>query len=560
MKKFLSSFLVFALCISVVLTGCGNKDKGETAQSTATQSAASQSEVSNMNPSGEFPIVKEKITLKFLVPQAGYISDMATNEMTKYMEEKTNVHIDWDVSANFSEVKSVVLASGDYPDAILGGGITQEEQMIYGSKGSFLPLNDMIDKYGVEMKKMFSALTYVQGEITTPDGNIYAMPSVSETYHMMFRNKLWINSAWLKKLNLEMPKTTEELYNVMKAFKEQDPNGNGKKDEIPLSGIISRTNGAPYQSPVPFLMSAFITDDGDKRWAQPFDGKLDTIVNKPEFKEGLKFIQKLFKEGLLDTEVFTQTGEVLKQKGENPGAPLLGAVASNAPHAFTNMDGEAFKQYDAVPPVKGPAGVQTTAFVPDRVFQGFFVITDKCKYPEVAFRWGDWLFSEEATYRSILGVEGKDWRKAEANEVGINGKPAKYAKIASINDIQNSNWAQNAPNLRTAEWRLSEVAPEDIYTKAGFEKRLYQASKLYDGFQTEKVFPSNIYIALDKAAEAAQLKKDVYDYIEQSIAKFITADVDIDKEWDAYVKTLNDMGLSKYIELNQNAYDAVYGK
>jgi len=554
-----------ALCLSVLLTACGGtEEKGQTDNKTVQTSASAQNEDSkpaNMNEAGVFPIVKDKVTLSVLTNQNGLIVNMETNEMTKYMEEKTNVHIDWQISANLAETKSIFLASGDYPDVIFNGDITQEEQMIYGPKGVFIPLNELIEKYGVETKNMFNQLSFVKPEITNPDGNIYALPMVSETYHMMFRYKMWINTEWLKNLNLKMPETTEEFYQVLKAFKEKDPNGNKKQDEIPLSGITNRFNEMPtYFSPVTYLMSAFITDDGNNRWVQPFNGKLDTILNKPEFKEGLKYLNKLYKEGLLDTEVFTQDPSVLKQKGENAGTPLLGAVSSHGPHVFTNMDGETFKKYDAIPPLKGPAGVQTTAFVPERVYQGCYVITNKCKEPEAAFRWADWLYSEEATQWTINGREGKEWRKAEAGETGINGKPAKWAIITKINELQNVNWAQMGPSVRTAEWRLSQAAPTDIYSNAGFEARLYQASKLYDPYHTEDIFPVNIFLPLENAAEVAQLRDALNKFVDESTARFITGDLDIESGWDGYIKSLNDIGLNRFIELNQKAYEMVYKK
>ena len=566
MKRIITLLLCAALFISTFLTACSGaneKNQPESSQVQASTAAVNNtdSKLNNMNEPGVFPIVKEKVNLNILTGQSSLIVNMETNEMTKYMEDKTNVHINWQVSANLGDTKRIMLASGDYPDIIFSGNIGREEQMLYGPKGVFVPLNELIEKYGVETKNMFNNLTYVKQEITNPDGNIYGLPMVSETYHMMFRYKMWMNTEWLKKLNLNMPETTEDFYQVLKAFKENDPNGNMKKDEIPLSGISNRFNGMPtYLSPVTFLMSSFITDDGNDRWAQPFNGTLDTILTKPEFKEGLKYLNRLYKEGLLDTEVFTQDLTVLKQKGENPEGALLGAVSCHGPHMFTNMGGDTFKKYDPVPPLKGPAGVQSTAYVPDRVFQGAFVITNKCEEPEVAFRWADWLYSEEATQWTINGREGKEWRKAESGETGINGKPGKWAIIAKINELQNVNWAQMGPSVRTSEWRLSQVAPQDIYSNEGFETRLYQATKLYDGHHAEDVFPVSLFVPLEDASESAQLRDTIYKYVDETTARFITGDLDIDSGWDGYVKSLNDMGLNRFIELNQKAYDSVYKK
>lgn len=72
--------------------------------------------------------------------------------------------------------------------------------------------------------------------ITAPDGNIYALPSINDCYHCSMAQKMWIYKPWLDKLGLDVPTTTDELYTVLKAFKDKDPNGNGKADEVPLTG------------------------------------------------------------------------------------------------------------------------------------------------------------------------------------------------------------------------------------------------------------------------------------------------------------------------------------
>src|SRR5665811_1513692 len=122
-------------------------------------------------------------------------------------------------------------------------------------------------------------------------------------YHCWFSQKLWINSSWLKKLNLEMPKTTDDILKVYRAFRDNDPNGNGKKDEYALSGANIKTSW--HSNPVDYFMCAFIYDDGGDRLSLE-NGKVDVNFNKPEFKEGLKFMNTMWKEKLIDPAAFTQ--------------------------------------------------------------------------------------------------------------------------------------------------------------------------------------------------------------------------------------------------------------
>lgn len=554
MKKVIV-ILCLTLIFSNLFSACVSTKKEEGTEESLKMSTG-QNEDSNFSSPGTFPIAKDKITLKFLTRENALIADISTNEMTKYMEEKTNIHIDWDVSANLSETKAVILASGDYPDVFFSAGITKDEETIYGSQGAFLALNDLIEDYSVELKKIFSKVKYFRPSITTADGNIYSLPMVSETYHGYFGNKMWVNTKWLNQLDMKPPTTTEEFYQMLISFKNNDPNNNSTKDEIPLSALP----GPQYYSVETFLMCPFITDAGLERFVQPYvKGNLDIISNKPEFRNGLRYLNKLYKEDLIDPETFTQDSKILKTKCENN---FVGAFPAHTPSAFTDINGEQYKNFDPIAPLVGPEGVQSVGIHATSTTTGYYVITNKCKYPEAAFRWADWLFSEEALHRSINGVEGVNWRKAEPGELGINGEPGKWKKLATTTGVtQNNHWAQMGPSYRSSPWRLSEVAVQDIYDPLGLETRLYQATKLYEGLQKEPIFnPGSLglYIGVEYAAELAKLKESLVKYQDESIARFITGDLDIEGDWDRYVKTLDDMGLKRYLELYQKAYDDKY--
>src|SRR5699024_2406165 len=137
-----------------------------------------------VTPAGTFPIVEEETTLKVMIRGNSLVEDFETNEFTKWYEEKTNVHVEFEVvpESNVEERLNLALSSGDYPDVILEMGVTPTQQMIYGKQGVFLALNDLIEEYGEETKKMFETLPEIEEAITAPDGNIYALPHVNECY------------------------------------------------------------------------------------------------------------------------------------------------------------------------------------------------------------------------------------------------------------------------------------------------------------------------------------------------------------------------------------------
>lgn len=549
MKKKFAMFLCLLCLITTLfltLTGCKAKEA-------KTTNGSSSSELS---APGVFPLVKNKVTLKFFAPQNVNIKDMNTNTFTTFYENKTNVHIQWELvpADALTDKRSLALASNDLPDVFFGAGVTKEEEMLYGTQGIFLPLNKYIDKQGVEIKKMFAAVPVVKPGITTPNGSIYSLPQENQCYHCWFSQKLWINSSWLKKLNLEMPKTTDDILKVYRAFRDNDPNGNGKKDEYALSGANIKTSW--HSNPVDYFMCAFIYDDGGDRLSLE-NGKVDVNFNKPEFKEGLKFMNTMWKEKLIDPAAFTQDESTLKQVGENPAAEILGSVTVGFFGGFTSLTGTRMKNYDAVPPLKGPNGVQTTGWYPYDYAAGQYVITKACTNPELAYKWADWLYSDEATFLYIeCGREGKEWKKASATDKDLNGNPAKWMRTDTYayGEIQNVHYYQMGPSYRSREYRESWGSPQDPYAEKGYELRLQLETKPYEAFKPATVFPP-VYMDASAVKEIAQIKTPINDYVNESIAAFVTGNMDIEKEWDKYTKNLESLNLKRYIELQQKAFD-----
>ncbi len=556
MKKLLSIALCLLLSLSLFIAGCSQTTDTDSQSNNTDQeqqgTTNNEEAQSLMTEPGTFPIVNEKITLTFFTGQNPAIEDYKTNEATKYMEELTNVYIDWVVSPEPAQTKNLMLASGDYPDVFFNAGVTPIEEMRYGSQGIFITLNDLIDQYGFNIRnRLFAELPIAEKIITTPDGSIYGIPRVADGYHMSWRNKMWINTTWLNNLGLEAPTNTEEFYQVLKAFKEDDPNGSGKQDTIPLTGLGS--DG--WNSPVPFIMSAFITDDGASQGARRTimkDGQVDSIANKPEFREGLRYLHMLYSEGLLDIETFTQDRETQTSKGE---AGILGAVSANAPHMFTSIGGEATRSFDVLPPIEGPNGLKSTAYFSPDIHRGYFIITDKCEYPEVALRWVDHLFGEEGAWKVNQGREGVGYRKAEPGEIGVDGNPAIFASIISRGEMQNEFWT-DPPGYVNRDYYFGAVAAEDIYSQAGFQRRFIEATFLYEGYEPKESFPDKIYIKMDYIDEVAELETLITGYVNESIARFIIGDLDIENEWDKYVNTLEGMGLERYLEILQQSYVA----
>ncbi|GIP26479.1 ABC transporter substrate-binding protein [Paenibacillus sp. J23TS9] len=568
-KTWLGTISCLMICM-LLLSACGgtkaadpNSSGDQANNQTAEKTDNKAAEEDVFTPVGSYPIVKKPMTIKMFAPQFATIENMDTNLFTKYLEDKTNIKIAWDLVPDnaLNDRKQLMLASGDYPEVILHGGLTKEEQMKYGQQGVFIPLNDLIEQYAPNIKKAMQDISYMKASITAPDGNIYALPQVNECYHCDNALKMWINKKWLDKLGLSVPTTTDEFYNVLKAFKEKDPNGNGKNDEIPLTGSDEMWAGNVSA----FLMNSFILDDYVDKDSGTFlrdvDGKVDFTANKEEWKQGLIYLNKLYKEGLIDPAAFTQNADAVQQMANREPDNIMGTLSTALISYAYSMDDKAprHKDYVAVPPLKGPNGVQQTLNFAG-IGNSQFAITNKATKEQqiAAIRLADYLYTEEAILLEENGPEGPGWRKAKPGEMDMNGQQAKYTAIPATEKkpTHNDGWEQIGPSLRTYAYRASWTSPQDPLAPDGYGTRLNQVSKEYEPFHSKEQYPNGLFIALEDAEIAAQIKTTLVGYVKSNMAQFITGSKDINKEWDSYVKGLDGMQLSQYLDIYQKALDA----
>lgn len=579
-NKIILMMLVVALVLSMI-AGCGSSK--DDSSKTDTQTAANQQPSSSASdssdssgssdsdlytPPGEMPIVKERIQLTIFAPADGENS-RDENLQTKELEELTNIDIVWRIAPddNIKDKMNLMFASGDVTDIImLGVGaanrLDKATEALLGAQGLILPLNEYFDTISVGYKRAFEELPGFREYITTPDGNIYTLPNVDGSLHVQYNCKLWINTHWLDNLGLDMPTTTDEFYQVMKAFKEQDANGNGDlNDEIPLSTVKS---GAGTQIDG-FLMNPFqLSPENSRLYVD--NGKVTFAPVQEGYREGLRYLHKLYKEGLLNPESFTQDRQNQVNINESGDECVIGAFLAQRPGYacdLTSMpNSKKWEQYQSLPPLKGPSGQAIAAWNPYVMYQtGMTFISSTCEYPEAAFRLIDYLATPEGSRRSAHGIEGVHWRKAKEGELGIDGEQAIVTLIEGANK-ENVSWGQLAGLVRLPKDTVAITTNQDPYAEGvhpldGRQIVMYKASLEHEKVRQplESVMP-DLYMSEDAAEEMALLKTNIMDYHAESLVRFITGDLDIDKDWDAYVQQLNSIGLDRYLELLQKAYDA----
>ncbi|WP_420799828.1 extracellular solute-binding protein [Paenibacillus paridis] len=549
MKKRLVSLLAIVMMTSMVLGACSTDNK--------------PSNAATNKPQTEETGATAPVEVSIFAVQESNI-DLPTNKFTKFVEEKFNIKLKFESTPpdGAKEKRQISLASGDYPDAYMLPGyidqFTQADVVKYGKQGVLVPLNDLIEKYAPNIKAAMEKDSDLKAFNTAPDGNIYGLVAYSQCFHCSYPNKMWINTKWLDKLQLEMPKTPEEFKAVLKAFKTQDPNGNGIADEVPLSGS-TEDFGVRV---IPFLMNGFVYDD-DRNYLNLTNGKVESAALKPEWKEGLTYIKSLYDEGLIDPGAFAQNAEAFKKIGENGDAQILGAGAGMHPAIFVNIDvgNKNSADYNPVPPLTGPHGSFATHDGGGVAPGAKFVITNKASEEQqiALIKLVDYMFTEEGQTNSASGMEGIDWRKPKEGEVALGeGVEPKVATIPAVEGEapRNAGWSGTAHFYMPREYRDSWVQGTDIYDSANYERRLYQATLQYQGHEPKELFPLwAIWIDNAEVDEASILQTNIKSYIEQNALQFITGNKSLEKDWDAYVKGLQDLKINRYLEILQKAYD-----
>jgi putative aldouronate transport system substrate-binding protein len=506
---------------------------------------------------GKLPLVAEPVTLTVFVPSVGFVEDFKTNAYAKWVEEQTGVRIEWIESdkVDARNKLSALLASGAYPDIIFGAngtGLASQDLYRYGRQGVFIPLNRLIEEQGFWIKDLFAAEPAFKRIVTSPDGNIYGLPAVfTDDYHMTMRQKFWINQRWLDRLGLPLPTTTEEFFRVMVAFKDLDANGDGRtNDEIPMTGAKRNMEDLAL-----WVMSAFVPAGGQDDSGDAFLNNYEFIVDdgvffsadKREFREGLRFLRRMYLRGLFDVSALTQDRSQIRPFVEGP-VNRVGGVASHHPANFTALSddpGAPIREYVAVPPLRGPAGRASTPWFIDAVIKpGEFAITDRCRHPELAFRWADHFYRLESALHD-KGVEGVHWERIDSASglVALNGKPAKYRYLKPLSKEDNAQinmgpgWTRDLKN---------EFARAPGFS---YEEFLYNSTKLYDPRKVRRYPYATVSIADRDFAEFNELRRTIHTYVAEATDRFIIGDLDIDAEWDAYVAQLDRIGLGRYLKI-----------
>ncbi|MDT3427932.1 putative aldouronate transport system substrate-binding protein [Paenibacillus forsythiae] len=517
---------VSVLASLVLLTACSSGSGGN---------AASKEQ----DPNG-------KVTLN-VITQSSPLAPADPNEklINKRLEEKTNVHINWKNFTKdvFVEKRNLAVASGSLPDAIFNADYSDYELLKLAKDGAIIPLNDLIDKYMPNLKKVLEEAPEYKAMITAPDGNIYGFPWIEELGEGKERIQAvdsmpWINVDWLKKLNLEMPKTTEELKKVLIAFKTQDPNGNGQADEIPLSFI-----NKPGAEDLAYLFASFGEGENPDHAVVSNDGKVIFAPAEEGYKNAVSYINELYKEGLIDVEAYTQDWSTYLAKGKDQKYGLFFSWDK------ANISGPN-DTYQVLPPLAGPGGqVNVTRTNGLGLARGKMVVTSANKNLEATAKWVDQMYDPVQSVQDNWGTYGDDKQQNifEFDEAKGMLKHLPLDGAAPVELREKTSIGGPLAVLNSYYGKYTTV-PDDAKGRMDIIKNI-----MAPHMKADNVMPS-VFNSIEELNRLTTIEADLFAYVLRMRTEWYQ-NGKVNEQWGDYLKELDRLGLEEWLKIKQDGYD-----
>lgn len=515
MKKSYTMILMAALMLNLVLSGCATKNTGGSNDKNV--------------PAGSSKIANKPLELS--IHMHVWNNTIYNDEFPvfKKAQEITNVALKGSASRTATDSKqlfNIMMASGAQADIVdyYKGDIEK-----YANEGAFIALNELIEKYAPNIKAFMEKNAEARKYMYASDGKIYMIPNFMDGQVA----KGWmIRKDWLDKLGLGIPKTIDEYYNVLKAFKERDPNGNGKKDEIPFFTRDSIVAAGE-------LLSLFGVEGS---WSAKA-GKVHYGAYTPEYKNAMAKIADWYSQDLIDKEVFT--------RGDNARDQLLGNDVGGSTHDwFTSTTSYNTKLKEKFPgfefiPIAPPADVNGKVW--EQTSRGLtsdvgWAITKNNQHPVETIKYFDFWFSEEGRRLMNFGIEGQQYEmvdgKPKFKEEILNGKKP---PVVLLHDIGAQLPVGFQQDFSYEEQIMDPIAREGV--------KMYMDNKYcIDQFPKVTLTPEEKSAFDDKWPAIST-------YIRETTQRWVLGGEPVEGNFENYIAKLKSMGMDEMITIYQNAYD-----
>lgn len=545
-KKFLRT-MALAVAATLLLTACssgggssaGGSSSSAAESSTPTSSTAEASGTTSEDTgSGEESYLCSdeplELTAHIHWGNVYVLSDdwTVTNEAAKM----TNISLKGTASpmeTDSTEAFNLMIAGQDIPD-IVGGNRDLINQ--YGMEGAFMPLNDLIEEYAPDFKKILDENPDIKGAITAADGNIYQIPFV---YESLVSEAWFVRQDWLDAVGMEAPTTVDELHDVLTAFVNEDPNGNGQKDEVGYFTRLTNTDNV-----LKGLLSLFGIQDARHT---DEEGNVGVGLYSEEYKEAIKSVSQWYAEGLIDPEIFTRGSnarDILFP--ENNGGVIHDWIPSTTGYNEKLQESvPGFKVVGILPPTD-VNGDQWEVEARARLSGAGWAIGANNEHPEETMKYMNFWWTEAGRRLQTYGVEGDTYTM-------VDGEPVYTDKVLNATNPINDY-------MRQIGGQIEDMASlhDNSYERFMSDEEGNRVTKMYE--ESGLVNKMNVKLP---AVSFTQEELDVVNskwqpcrnYMLEQLQKWTFDGSTIDAEFDQYMANLKSMGIEDVIAAYQSAYD-----
>ncbi len=558
MKKRIAALTLAAMMTASALAGCG----GATADSAPTNGKADTSASAGAESTGTSSGEKVKLTALFIAHPL--TKDLNEMQWLQEIEDKAGVDVEWEtIYTDWETVKATRFASGDIPDLVFNATIDSDYTTY---NGLFQDMTGLIEKDAPNIQAMFTEQPDTK-VLASLDGKIYGIPKFQGKWPST-NTVMFINKQWLDNLGLEKPTTFSELEAVLKAFKEQDANGNGDmNDEIPLDYNAYGGNNAWFNSAYSLTnllggMGIQLTNWGvDAYFAE--DGQVKNYAVDERYKLFMKYLQGLYSQGLINENALTNDYSAFQSlsRGNENGDALVGVVFG---WEETDKFGPTlYEQYEPLAPldydIDVAAGTYDTRWRDDYTGLNMAVnrvaMSANCSDKDAAMRFVDGFYDADTSVQVLFGgiTDGCVEKMGDSSYKVLD-------PLDKDTDAGTWKWtnafADNGPMYIRQDCTI-EMAQDMTYA---LKEREYYNDIIAKADEMDSYPQFMMKYTEDEQNTMAMTQASINGIIDNYWSLWMTGESDIDTDWDAYVQSVNDAGLQQVLEIRQKAFDVYLGK
>jgi len=605
-KKILAMLLAVLMLVSLI-TAC---ESGSGTSSTETPTSTTESKTESKTEESKTESTTEELEtvdlsikrdIGIAVGQNTFITDYDDNTLTNTLREAFNCDIEMTVlpAGDDGNTKlQLMVNGGDTLPDVLSYGIGAAYRYEWGTGGTLVALDEYYENPNV--MPHFHAIeseadkTNMIANCSASDGHIYAIAMFQPETWNLTPYRTYINTKWMENLGLEEPTTVEELKEVLVAFANDDPNGNGQKDEIAV--FTNYVDGGNYGCNVILAMINYFTftPGSMSSLTVSADGK---SVIAPQVSDGWReamiYLNDLYKEGVIidnsfiygtDTTGFKGTlnwqGLGTEKAPEGKSINIVGffSCGSNSGNfADSGKDGnENFLEYRMLPVM---SSANCEGYSPYNAYESGanWSVTTDAEDPAFCTMMGDYCLEFEMSIAVRFGEKDTDWttdptycadwyatHTALIEGAGYEQTKLDYnAFVVKTNTIWSDNtnhfWHNAQPrymDLETFSYHWGTWTDPETF-QYYYGSTLGDTSLAYFSERHPQYYLPTLSYLPEEQDEITDFQILWPDLVMEWTMNFITGSLDPndDAAWQSYVDEMNNQGLGTYLEMAQAAYE-----